>query len=236
MGKEDRTQLIINTQISLLDLLLPGVPVWKIYSTFRLGRIEKNARRLEDKINNDRDYFEERLNKLDKDLEEELKEKIAYILCEYLLESIDKVKLEEYYVYFKMLFENPKVDITELRRYMEMITELTHKDIDTMIHLKRNLDYTRKYNRPFVERKQYFNLQSYYSNVNNRSKGVLLKYGLIEENYDELSKFIHEVRRKDVDPFQKTFEIKYKLSSLGEGFLHTFEHLHEEIEQRAKQK
>lgn len=234
MGEKERTQLIINTEIGLLDILLPGVPVWKIYSSYRLGRIEKNARIFEEKVKQDSKYFEERLNNIEKDLEEELKEKIAYILCEYLFESLDKIKLEEYYVYFKAIFQNPKVDITDLRKYMEMIKNLSHRDISRLIHLKRNIDLVKEHNRPIVNKEKYGNLQSYYTEVKNDSLGILLQYGLIEENVDELSRFIHEVRRNEIEPYPKSFEKKYRISHNGESFLGMFEHLHNEISLKEK--
>ena len=119
---------------------------------------------------------------------------------------------------------------------MNIIKNLSHNDVDTLISLKRNIDLVKEYNRPLIERKQYGMLHSYYSKVNSRYSGILLQYGLIEENSDELSQYINEISRSDVKSSNKSFEKKYKISSFGEGFLESFNHIHQKITNKAKYK
>jgi len=224
--------------INILDTFIP-INISKFYLQHRIKTLEKNFKKFEDKIAQDKDYFQERFDELNNYIDsEEFKEKVSFIISEYLLLSIDDFKFEEFYLYFKSFMKNPKIELSEIYDILELTKHLSKNDFRNLIQLDKMLMsngssghfFPIRYNpkSPFYQ----FTRPHIYIELTEKDSSKLIRYGLVELNYEELVDFIQQINAGQNNMFLQPYKPRYKISKYGNWYIQIFKELYENPEKK----
>lgn len=227
MIRKDIEKRLISEGITILDFFVP-LPLWKYYTNYRLNIIEKNIDKLKAKIDLDDVFFQKNKNIFDQYLDsDEFKEKISFILCEYLLLSVEDIKFEAFYIGFKRFIEQPEAEISYINEFMDLIKNLTKQDFKNLINLKHKIDLARESVKNGKLAIDDFS-KHIFNKLNTKDSAKLLRYGLLEQNYFDITQLIDGGTwgKPNRSP---TYEPKFKLSDYGEVFISLFSDIYSDI-------
>ena len=212
-----------------------SIPIHQIKMKYKVNLMKSRLDFLYKKLKLDEAFYEEKYGSCDEYIySNEFKNKVNFVLCEYLLLSIDEVKFEQFYILFQNLYSNPEIEIAFLQEYLDLVKALTNQDFKNLITLldKKNNAVTYSSNFPThnFQFSKMFKDKSAYQSLDTKDSSKLLRYGLIKQNFGELTTFIMNINenkyKSSLEKQLNRYNPKYMISDYGEVFITMFKDIY----------